>query len=50
MKDKKPSNVQDFYDSIKSFTNWNVKHFWPKIFMRDTELAWIDNRAYIGDI
>ncbi len=43
-------NVQKFYDSIKTFTEWKSKQFWPFIFMRDTELAWIEGKTYIGDI
>lgn len=43
-------NVQNFYDSIKLFMDWKPKQYWPFTFMRDTELAWIDGKAYIGDI
>jgi hypothetical protein len=42
--------VQQFYDSIKTFKEWKLRQYWPFIFMRDTELAWIDGKAYIGDI
>jgi predicted nucleotidyltransferase len=43
-------NVQKFYDSIKTFREWKSKQMWPFTFMRDTELAWIEGKTYIGDI
>ncbi|MFX0010131.1 MAG: nucleotidyltransferase domain-containing protein [Candidatus Hermodarchaeota archaeon] len=43
-------NIQRFYDAIKSFRDWKTKQYWPFIFMRDTELAWINGNTYIGDI
>ncbi|MFW9949255.1 MAG: nucleotidyltransferase domain-containing protein [Candidatus Thorarchaeota archaeon] len=42
--------VQNFYDSIKLFMDWKPRQHWSFTFMRDTELAWIDGKAYIGDI
>lgn len=43
-------NIQSFYDAIKDFRNWNISEAWPNRFMIDTELAWIDDKAFIGDL
>jgi len=40
-----------FYDAIKRFRWWNeAAELWHARYMRDTELAWLDNRAYVADI
>ena len=40
-----------FYDAIKRFRWWNESaEMWQVRYMRDTELAWMDNRAYVGDM
>jgi hypothetical protein len=39
-----------FYDAIKAFRNWNEAfEMWQTRYMKDTELAWLDGRAYVGD-
>lgn len=39
-----------FYDAIKSFQNFNPAfEAWQTRHMKDTELAWLDGRAYVGD-
>jgi predicted nucleotidyltransferase len=43
-------NIQKLYESIKNFRAWKTSQYWSFIFMRDTELAWINGNAYIGDI
>ena len=40
-----------FYDAIKRFRWWNeAAEMWQVRYMRDTELAWLENKAYVGDI
>jgi hypothetical protein len=40
-----------FYDAIKRFRWWNESaEMWQVRYVRDTELAWMENRAFIGDI
>jgi len=40
-----------FYDAIKRFRWWNeAAEMWQVRYMRDTELAWMQNGAYVGDI
>jgi len=39
-----------FYDAIKAFRNWNQAfEAWQTRYMKDTELAWLDGREYVGD-
>lgn len=43
--------AQAFHDAVASFRQWNEPpELWSVRFMKDTELAWLDNRAYVGDI
>jgi hypothetical protein len=40
-----------FYDAVKIFRSWNGStEVWPVRFLKDTELAWMEDKAYIGDI
>jgi len=44
-------NAKAFYDAIKGFRFWNEAwEGWQTRYLKDTELAWLDNRAFIGDI
>jgi len=44
-------NAKAFYDAIKGFRFWNEAwEKWNVRYMKDTELAWLENRAFIGDI
>lgn len=44
-------NAKAFYDAIKGFRFWNEAwEMWQTRYLKDTELAWLDNRAFIGDI
>jgi len=44
-------NAKAFYLAVRDFQFWNkAMEVWSIRFMKDTELAWLDNRAYIGDI
>jgi predicted nucleotidyltransferase len=44
-------NAKAFYDAIKGFRFWNEAwEAWQTRYLKDTELAWLDNRAFIGDI
>jgi len=46
-----PENAKAFYDAIKGFRFWNEAwEAWQTRYLKDTELAWLDNRAFIGDI
>jgi predicted nucleotidyltransferase len=39
-----------FYDAIKRFRWWNeAAEMWQVRYMRDTELAWLENRESVGD-
>jgi hypothetical protein len=49
--DHTAENAKAFYDAVKSFRFWNEAWELPAMrFMRDTELAWLDGRAYVGDL
>jgi predicted nucleotidyltransferase len=44
-------NARAFYDAIKGFRFWNEAWEFPAVrFLKDTELAWLENRAYVGDV
>jgi hypothetical protein len=44
-------NAKAFYDAIKRFRWWNeAAEMWQVRYVRDTELAWLENRAFVGDI
>jgi predicted nucleotidyltransferase len=44
-------NARAFYDAVKDFRFWNEAWEMPAMrFMKDTELAWLDRRAYVGDL
>jgi len=45
-----PSNAELFYNAVKEFRKWETKGFWSLHFMEDTEFAWIDDKAWIGNI
>ncbi len=39
-----------FYDAIKAFRNFNPAfEAWQTRYMKDTELAWLEGREYVGD-
>ena len=43
-------HARAFHDAIMGFRQWGEpSELWPVRFMKDTELAWMDGRAYIGD-
>jgi len=43
-------NAKAFYDAIKGFRFWNEAwEAWQVRYLKDTELAWLEHRAYIGD-
>ena len=49
--DHTAENAKAFYDAVKSFRFWNEGWELPAMrFMQDTELAWLDGRAYVGDL
>jgi hypothetical protein len=40
-----------FYDAIKRFRWWNESNeMWQVRYMRDTEWAWMENKAFVGDM
>jgi hypothetical protein len=40
-----------YYDAIKRFRWWNESNeMWQVRYMRDTELAWMEPKAYVGDM
>jgi predicted nucleotidyltransferase len=44
-------NAKAFHDAVAGFRQWNEPpELWSVRFMKDTELAWMENKAYIGDI
>jgi hypothetical protein len=44
-------NAKQFHDAIVGFRRWSESsELWPVRFMKDTELAWLEDKAYIGDI
>ena len=44
-------NAKAFYDAIKGSRFWNKAwEAWQTRHLMDTELAWLVNRAFIGDI
>ncbi len=44
------ANARAFYDAVKSFRQWNeAGEAWQARYLKDTELAWIDGRAFAGD-
>ena len=43
-------NAQAFYDEIMNFRKWEIRGIPNVGFLLDTELAWMDGKAYIGDI
>ena len=44
-------NAKAFYDAVKGFKFWNEAwEAWQVRYLKDTELAWLDNRAFVGDI
>jgi hypothetical protein len=44
-------NAKAFYDAIKGFRFWNEAwEAWQVRYMKDTELAWLEHRAFVGDI
>lgn len=44
------NNALAFYEAIKNFRKWEIKEAWPIQFLFDTELAWVDGKAYVGDL
>ncbi|MDI6857087.1 MAG: nucleotidyltransferase domain-containing protein [Dehalococcoidia bacterium] len=51
LKEHTAENARAFYEAVKNFRFWNEAWELPALrFMKDTELAWLENRAYIGDI
>lgn len=46
-----PERARAFHDAIKAFRPWNqAGEMWQTRYMKDTELAWLDNRAFVGDL
>jgi len=44
------ANARAFYDAIKAFRPWNeAGEAWQTRYLKDTELAWIDGHAFVGD-
>jgi predicted nucleotidyltransferase len=44
-------NAKAFYDAVKDFRFWNKAWEVPAVrFLKDTELAWLENAAYVGDV
>lgn len=51
LSDHTVENARAFYDAVKNFRFWNEAWEMPAMrFMKDTELAWLDGRAYVGDL
>jgi hypothetical protein len=49
--DHNTENAKAFYDEVKGFPFWNEAWEMAAMrFLKDTELAWLDGRAYVGDI
>jgi hypothetical protein len=49
--DHTPENARAFHDAVRDFRFWNESWENPFVrFMKDTELAWLDNRTYLGDL
>lgn len=43
-------NARAFHDAIMGFRRWDESsELWAVRFVKDTELAWLENKAYIGD-
>lgn len=43
-------NAKAFHDAIMGFRRWDEPpELWAVRFLKDTELAWVEDRAYIGD-
>ena len=50
LSDHTAENARAFCDAVKNFRFWNEAWELPPMrFMIDTELAWLDGRAYVGD-
>lgn len=48
--DPSPATAETFYQAIKDFRFWNEAwEMWQTRYMKDTELAWLENRACVGD-
>ncbi len=48
--DPSPASAEAFYQAIKDFRFWNEAwEMWQTRYMKDTELAWLENRAWVGD-
>ncbi len=43
-------NLEALYNAVRTFKNWKIRGFWSNHFLIDTELAWLEGKAYIGDI
>jgi hypothetical protein len=44
-------NAKAFYEAIRGFRQWNdPPEPWNQRFIKDTELAWLENRPYVGDV
>lgn len=50
LNNKNLDNVLVLYNAIKNFIKWTPRTFWSNRFMKDTELAWLDGKPYVGDI
>jgi hypothetical protein len=51
LEEPKAENAKAFYDAIKGFKFWNEAwEAWQVRYLKDTELAWLDNKAFVGDI
>ncbi|MHA1727418.1 MAG: nucleotidyltransferase domain-containing protein [Promethearchaeota archaeon] len=44
-------NAKILYHTVKDFKKWNkTSEIWPVRFLKDTELAWMEGKAFIGDL
>lgn len=51
LKSREPKDIKAFYDSIRKMRRWPVSPLeWPRLFMRDSELNWMDGAAPIEDL
>lgn len=51
LSNKNKENIENFYDAIINFTNWNVgESNWPNQFAMDSELTWMYGNIPVSDI
>jgi hypothetical protein len=48
--DPREETVRSFHEAIRGFRQWNdPPEPWNVRFMKDTELAWLEGKPYVGD-